>query len=148
MTFAEISTMLKEVGIPTAYYQFDESTGQQPPFICFFYPNDDDFHADNVNYAKIRALKVELYTDEKDFTLEGTLEDVLTSHGVSFGKQELYLGDERMYEVVYSAEVLITDAGDADGDAAGNVTENVTENDAVNGTDTDTDTGSEEGKNE
>lgn len=128
MTYTEISTMLKEAGIPTAYYQFDESTGQQPPFICFYYQSDDDFHADNVNYAKIRVLKVELYTDEKDFALEEALEGVLASHGISYGRQETYIDSERMHEVIYTSEVLVTPEAD--------------------GTDTDTDSESEEGENE
>ena len=67
MTFKEISTMIKNIGLPFAYYQFPEGTAEAPPFICFYYSNDDDFKADDSNYQKIEHLNIELYSDEKDF---------------------------------------------------------------------------------
>ena len=50
MTFKEISTMIKNIGLPFAYYQFPEGTAEAPPFICFYYSNDDDFKADDSNH--------------------------------------------------------------------------------------------------
>lgn len=107
MTRAEINTLLKGVGVPTVYHHFREGTGQQPPFICFYYPNDDDFKADNTHYVRVDALTVELYTDNKDFGLESTLETALLGAGVVFSKTETYIDSEKMYMIVYETEVLI-----------------------------------------
>lgn len=78
-----------------------------PPFLCFFFPGIDDFMADNANYVTIRPLTVELYTEEKDFTLEATLEGVFRSHSLPFSRTETYIPDERMFQITYSLEVLI-----------------------------------------
>lgn len=107
MTFQEISNMVEDIGLPFAYYQFPEGTGQQPPFICFYFPDNDDFVADNINYAKIEALRVELYTDEKDFALEAEVEAALNEAGLVYSRTETPIESERMYLVSYETEVLI-----------------------------------------
>lgn len=108
MTHKEISDMIKAVGLPYAYYEFPDNTEQEPPFICFYYPDSDDLYADNVNYVGIRRLYVELYTDEKDFAQEAAVETALNSNGLSFRKSELYIDSERMYQITYSMEVVIS----------------------------------------
>ena len=107
MTYKEISTMVNSIGVPYAYYQFAE-TGQAPPFVCFFYPNDNDFKADDSNYQKIEHLIIELYTDNKDFTLEATVESVLAQNGMVWSKNEEWIESERMLEVIYEMDVVIT----------------------------------------
>ena len=107
MTTQEIASMIESIGLPFAYYQFDEDTGQQPPFICFFYPEDNDVLADNVNYVKVNRLVIELYTDNKDFALEAAVEAALTGAGLVYSRSEEKLDDEKMYEVIYTTEVLI-----------------------------------------
>lgn len=107
MTTKEISRMIADIGIPYAYYQFSEATAKPPPFICFYYPNSADFMADNINYAKINALTIELYTDEKDFDLEKQVEDTLTAHGLPYYREETYIDSERMYMVIFNTEVYI-----------------------------------------
>lgn len=109
MTTQEVAAMVAEVGVPYAYYQFTKDTAVDPPFICFFYPQDNDFLADNKNYQQINHLAVELYTDAKDFALEKTVEAVLRSHGMVWSKEEGHLDSERMHEVVYEMDVIITE---------------------------------------
>ena len=86
MTYAEISQMISAVGIPYAYHHFEEGSGQQPPFITFYYQGDDDFIADNINYQTIRPLTIELYTDNKNFALEAAVESVLTANDLAFSR--------------------------------------------------------------
>lgn len=107
MTYKEIAQMIEKIGVPYAYYQFPEGTGQEPPFICFYYPNNNDFIADDSNYVKVVQLVIELYTDNKDFSLEATLEAVLTEHDLVFTREETYIDSERMYLQTYYTEVII-----------------------------------------
>lgn len=109
MTYQSIATMLNSVGIPTAYHHFDEGSGQEPPFICFFYESSADMYADDSNYQKIENLVVELYTDNKNFALEQRLESVLRDAGLTWSRDETYISTERMYEVVYNIVVIITE---------------------------------------
>lgn len=108
MTTQEVAAMVAEIGIPSAYYQFTDKTGQATPFVCFFYSGDNDFKADDSNYQKIEHLIIELYTDDKDFTLEQTVESVLASHGMVWTRDEEWIESERMLEVVYEMDVVIT----------------------------------------
>ena len=63
----------------------------------------------NTNYQKVEHLIVELYTKNKDFTLEASLEGVLSSYGLVYTRSEQYIGSERMWEVVYETDVIITE---------------------------------------
>lgn len=108
MTFKEIADMVDETGLPNAYHHF-KKTGVAPPFICFFYGNNNDFTADDSNYQKIEHLYIELYTDSKDIDLEATVEMVLNSNGMVWNRDEDWIGSERLYEVVYEMDVVITE---------------------------------------
>lgn len=107
MTYAEISQMISAVGIPYAYHHFEEGSGQQPPFITFYYQGDNDLVADNINYAAVRPLTIELYTDNKDFVLEAAVESVLTANDLAFSRTETFIDSEQMYMVTYYTEVII-----------------------------------------
>lgn len=107
MTPQQINTMIGTVGIPYAYHQFADDTGQQPPFICFFYGNSDDLAADDTNYTRIERLYIELYTDEKDFALEKTIETLLNANNLVFAKEQTYIDSECMHETIYTTEVIL-----------------------------------------
>ncbi|MBQ4435247.1 MAG: hypothetical protein II879_04050, partial [Clostridia bacterium] len=73
------------------------------------FPGSDNFSADGTVYLKVRNVNVELYTDLKDPELETRLETVLDRHGIFYEKTEVWIDTERLYEVLYSTEVLRTD---------------------------------------
>ena len=108
MTYREVKTMVQSIGLPFAYYQFTADTAVAPPFICFYFDESDDEPADNMNWAKIRTFYIELYTDEKDFELESTVESVLASNDQFYTRSETYLDSERMMMVSYEMKVVIT----------------------------------------
>lgn len=108
MSYEDIATMIESIGLPYAYYQFPEGTGQEPPFICFFYSNIDDLYADSANYQRIVTLNIELYTREKDFEHEEAIEAVLADKELTYYKEENYIASEKMYQIAYEMEVIIT----------------------------------------
>ena len=108
MTFQEVKNMVESIGLPYAYFQFPEKTGQAPPFVCFFYTNSDDLFADNSNYQDIRRLNIELYTSTKDFALEKTIEDTLKLNGFSYYREENFIETEKIWQIAYEMEVLIS----------------------------------------
>lgn len=107
MTYKEIAAMIESIDLPYAYYQFPEGTGQEPPFVVFFYSNIDDLYADESNYQRIVTLNIELYTREKDFEKEATVEGILQNSGLSYYKEENYIDSEKMYQIAYEMEVII-----------------------------------------
>lgn len=107
MSYENISTMIESFGLPYAYYQFPEGTGQEPPFVVFFYSDIDDVYADDANYQRIVTLNIELYTREKDFENEATIEGVLADNDLTYYKEENYIDSEKMYQIAYEMEVII-----------------------------------------
>lgn len=104
MTHNEIVEMLEETNLPIAYDHFAEGESPDPPFICFLFPGSDNFSADGRVYLKIRNVNVELYTDLKDPELEERLETVLDRHGIFYQKSEVWIEEEKLYEVLYQFE--------------------------------------------
>ena len=106
MTYDEIVEMLEGAGLPLAYDHFAEGESPDPPFLVFLFPDSDNFSADGKVYQKIDELDVELYTDKKQPDVEARIEKVLDSHGLFYSKTEVWLSEERLYEVLYTMEVL------------------------------------------
>lgn len=97
----ELLAIIKETGIPFAYDHFAEGESPAPPFICYLLPGSDNFAADGRVYYKINEVRIELYTDSKDLTVEQKLEDVLDAHEVFYNKSETWIDSEKLYEVLY-----------------------------------------------
>lgn len=105
MTHQEVMAMLTEMDIPFAYDHFVEGESPEPPFLVFLYPGSNHFAADGRVYFKVNRLNIELYTDKKDVELEETVEAVLDRHGIFYGKSEVWIESENLYEVIYQMEV-------------------------------------------
>ena len=105
MSHEEVMKMMEETGLPFAYDHFVEGESPEPPFLVFLYPKADNFAADGIAYFKISRLDVELYTDLKQQELEERIEAVLLKHGIFYGKSEVFIESEQLYEVLYEMEV-------------------------------------------
>ena len=57
-------------------------------------------------YKKINELHIELYTDKKEPDVEERLESVLDGHEIYYDKSEVWIPEEKLYEVLYSTEVI------------------------------------------
>ena len=101
----ELLTILEETGIPFSYHHFAEGESPEPPFICYLLPEDDDFAADGINYYEIDVVQIELYTDKKDLELEHRVQQILTNHGIYYERDEVWISEERLYEVIYYFEM-------------------------------------------
>lgn len=107
MTFQEVYQMLTSTGLEVVYYQFPANSNPQLPYIVYYYPQSNNFGADDSVFKKIQQLNIELYTKEKSFVHEQLLEDVLDANGFYYEKNETYIDSEMMYEVLYEMEVVI-----------------------------------------
>lgn len=110
MTITEIDNMIRGFGFPYAYHHFKQGSGQKPPFVVFFYPSINDLYADNINYQRISELDIELYTSNKDFDTEQMIESALTAAGFSFYKEENYIDSEKIWQIAYEMDVVITES--------------------------------------
>jgi hypothetical protein len=109
MTMDELVAMLQEMGLPFAYDHFAEGESPEPPFICYLLPGSDNFSADGRVYFKINEVRIEVYTDRKDLAVESKVEAVLDDRGIFYNKSEVWIGSEKLYEVLYSFELPVTE---------------------------------------
>lgn len=78
----ELVKIIEEMGIPFAYDHFAEGESPDPPFLCYLLPGSDNFAADGRVYYKMSEVRIELYTDFKDVSLEEKVTAVLDNHGI------------------------------------------------------------------
>lgn len=107
MTFKEVADALALTGYPVTYLSWPDSEVPPLPYICYYYPDMTPETADNTHHAQIYSLNVELYTKNKQFDVEANVEQILLNAGFVFTKEETFLNDENMYEVLYMMEAII-----------------------------------------
>ena len=105
MTYEEVMTIAQETGLPFAYDHFAEGESPNPPFLIFLFPASDNFAADGKVYFKINELHFELYTDRKQPDVEAQVEAVFDQHCLFYDKSEVWIPEEKLYEVLYEMEV-------------------------------------------
>ena len=97
----ELVKIIEEMGIPFAYDHFAEGESPDPPFLCYLLPGSDNFAADGRVYYKMSEVRIELYTDFKDVSLEEKITAVLDNHGIFYEQSEVWIEEEKLYEVAY-----------------------------------------------
>ena len=97
----ELVKIIEEMGIPFAYDHFVEGESPAPPFLCYLLPGSDNFAADGRVYYKMSEVRIELYTDFKDVSLEEKVTAVLDSHGIFYEQSEVWIEEEKLYEVAF-----------------------------------------------
>ena len=105
MTLTEIATMVASFNLPWRYSHFSQTPA--PPYVVYYFPSENDVHADDSNYVNRRQLFIELFTKKKDPTSEGTIESTLRQNGLTWYKQTDFLNDEQLYQTTYEMEVII-----------------------------------------
>lgn len=102
MTLPEFYTSIKKaLSIPVAYDHFDideDDEPLKPPFLSYVDIGKNTFEADNVSYITSYALRVELYTEVKDLSLEETLEKFFEENLINWADEPTtYIPEENLY---------------------------------------------------
>lgn len=105
MTYDDVVTMVEEIDLPCAYDHFAEGESPDPPFVVFIFPGSANFFADGFVYHQRAELAIELYTDIKEPKYERKVEQVLTAWDVPWNKTEVWIENERLYEVRYGTVI-------------------------------------------
>lgn len=103
MTLADVKTLLTGTGLPVSfsYVPLDQDTVR--PYICYFQDADRNFAADGIVYYERKVIVVRLYTNKRDETTEGLVENALV--GLYWSKDISFLDEEKIYEITYEIEV-------------------------------------------
>lgn len=95
--------LLQETGIPWTYHHWEKPP--LPPYGVFLDTSNDPFFADNKTYADARAVRLEVYTLERDPALDAKVAAVLTTAELPFESDYLYIETENLYESTFEIEV-------------------------------------------
>ncbi len=109
MTTKEIKTMIASSGDPCVYHHYPEGKVPALPYNIFYFPEDDNFSADDITYQKNTILRIEHYSDNKDFDGENKLEKVLNDNHLPFRKLEAWIESEKLYQITYETEITINE---------------------------------------
>lgn len=109
ITRVQVDEMIQSIGLPNSYYEFPKNTAQAPPFVCWFFAENNDVAADNENYVDKERLEIELYTKIRDFEQEKAVEAVLKANGFFYTKEPNFISSEQMWQIAYESEVIINE---------------------------------------
>lgn len=105
MTIQELKTILDRTGVSFAYRKWKAGEVPLLPYGVYYAGPNSPFAADGVVYFSSQQYSLELYSRDKDPELEARVEAVLTEAGIFFEKDEEYLENEHMNEIIYEIEV-------------------------------------------
>ena len=90
------------MGYPVGYRVFAEGEVPEAPFIVYYEDETDNFAADGVAYYAVPNYQIEVYFDYKMPEVEMKIEELLTSLGAYWNKNEVWIESEKYIEVIYS----------------------------------------------
>jgi hypothetical protein len=96
-----------EIAYSVTPYVPEEHGGDPPeiPHVVLMPQSSRADYADDREYASAEDWDVELYTDFRDFELEGRIKRALDDLGLSHPYTYTYISDERLHLVTYSVEL-------------------------------------------
>ena len=97
-------TLLNTLSISSFYDH--APVGTALPFGVIHTEQPDNFVADNLVYCEKWNFRFDLYTVEKDLTLEAGIKKLLNDNGIAWTKTEQYIDTEQCWEVEFEFEVL------------------------------------------
>ena len=110
MTYQEINTLISQIAQELEcdynYCAFEDEISRSR-YLVFIFNENNDFYADNENYAENACLDIEFYSSEKSIQDERIIEKYLKSHDICYQKDNAYISQEKIFETIYSTEVLI-----------------------------------------
>lgn len=104
MNQVQVITLLNTLSIPSFYDHAPVNTSL--PFIAIHSEQPDNFSADNLVFCEKWNFRIDLYSVDKDLTLEAKIKKLLNDNDIFWVKTEQYLDDQSCWEVEFEFEVL------------------------------------------
>ena len=103
MTFAELVAILEPTGFPWNYHHWD--TPPPPPYGVYLSVRDDPFFADNRTYTFSAGIRLEVYSLERDTSLDDKVRAALDAAEIPYDTDYTFLESEGLYESIFEIEV-------------------------------------------
>lgn len=103
MTLEDLKIKCNEQGFKYAYGVFKKPT--EPPHLIAICRETDNFMADNKVYNKDTPIQLDYTYIEKDITEQNKIEDIILADVAWNKTEEVYLSDEKIWQVSYFFEI-------------------------------------------
>ena len=103
MTFAELVAILEPTGFPWTYHHCD--TPPPPPYGVYLSVRDNLFFADNRTYTFSAGIRLEVYSLERDTSLDDKVRAALDAAEIPYDTDYTFLESEGLYESIFEIEV-------------------------------------------
>lgn len=103
MTFAELVAILEPTGFPWTYHHWD--TPPPPPYGVYLSVRDNPFFADNRTYTFCAGIRLEVYSLERDTSLDDKVRAALDAAEIPYDADYTFLESEGLYESIFEIEV-------------------------------------------
>lgn len=100
MTNRELITLLKTLQ-SVSVFSVRASNGAKLPYLVVVYGSSDNFEADNTTYTIEQNVRLELYTEYKNETVEAAVEGLLVQNELPYQKDEAQDDDQQFYVTYY-----------------------------------------------
>lgn len=107
--FTQVYELLQKVGIPVTYKQFSGPKQEipNPPYIVYYETRSSNVGADNITYAEMLPVVVELYTDSRrDLELERRIKDLLIEAELYFNTDHGEIPDEGVHIAYFEFSII------------------------------------------
>lgn len=103
MTLEELKTRCENQGFQYAYGVF--KTVVEPPFLVARSRESNNFNADNKVYLKNTTIQLVYQYLNKNITEQNKIEDIILGDIAWNKSEEVYLSDEKIWQVSYFFEI-------------------------------------------
>ena len=103
MTFAELVAILEPTGFPWTYHHWD--TPPPPPYGVYLSVRDNPFFADNRTYTFSAGIRLEVYSLERDTSLDDKVRAALDAAEIPYDTDYTFLESEGLYESIFEIEL-------------------------------------------
>lgn len=106
ITLADAIHAIKSTGTPVVAVRYPTGTNPTPPYVCWLLDSTDNAYGDNRVTCVIGRYDFELYTDQRDLSLERSIETAFDAAGIAWAKSGAYDASEDLVETIYSADLI------------------------------------------
>lgn len=103
MTLEDLKTRCENQGFQYAYGIFKNPV--EPPHLVAICRNTENFMADNKVYKKKMSIQLDYTYIDKNITEQNKIEDIILGDIAWNKSEEVYLSDEKIWQVSYFFEI-------------------------------------------
>ena len=105
-TLTDAVHAVKSTGTPVVAVRWPKGTTQATPYVCWVLDSTRNAYGDDRVTTVIGRYDLELYTDQRDLTLERSIEAAFDSAGIAWAKSGAYIEAEDLVETIYSMDLI------------------------------------------